>query len=33
LDKFSHSLTHRMKSLITQVLKTAPIDAELNKGA
>ncbi|MEJ2614166.1 MAG: hypothetical protein P8Z35_04350 [Ignavibacteriaceae bacterium] len=33
LDKFSHSLTHRMKSLISQVIKTAPVDTELNKGS
>ncbi|MFZ0455880.1 MAG: hypothetical protein WAM24_19185, partial [Ignavibacteriaceae bacterium] len=32
LNKFSHSLTHRMKSLITQALKTTSVDAELNKG-
>ena len=33
LDKFSHSLTHRMKSIITQALKTAPVDTELSKGS
>ena len=33
LDKFSHSLTHRMKSIITQALKTTPANAELNKGS
>ena len=32
-DKFSHSLAHRMKSLIIQALKTTPVDAELNKGS
>ena len=33
LDKFSHSLVHRMKSLITQAIKTTPADTELNKSS
>jgi glutamyl-tRNA reductase len=33
LDRFSHSLVHRMKSLITQAIKTTPVDTELNKGS
>jgi glutamyl-tRNA reductase len=32
LDKFSHSLVHRMKSLITQAIKTTPVDTESSKG-
>jgi glutamyl-tRNA reductase len=33
LNKFSRSLVHRMKSIITQALKTSSVNAELNKGS
>ena len=33
LDKFSHSLVHRMKSIITQTIKTTPADTKINNEA
>lgn len=33
LDNFSKSLVHRMKSIITQAIKTTPVETESNKGS
>ena len=33
LDNFSRSLVHRLKSIITQAIKTNPVETESNKGS